>query len=141
MVPVDSAWVCISRACRIQQQSSVLSILQVYTDMMAHQDLSLPHVIEFALAISAIPPIRDAAAVACSRARVQWATSLPSPSPPLPVFVHPTPIPMAHGHSLKGEYSDGDGTTRTDARASVLRDDPNATEERQLRRGRYGRRK
>ncbi|KAJ7314283.1 hypothetical protein DFH08DRAFT_895888 [Mycena albidolilacea] len=56
-----------------------------------------------------------AAAGAGSHARVQWAMSLPSPSPPLPVWVHPTPIPMAHGHSLKGEYSDGDvprGQTR-----------------------------
>jgi hypothetical protein len=45
--------------------------------------------------------------------------------------------PAAHGRSLNGEYSDGDGTTRTDARASASR----ATAERHLHRGQYGHRK
>ncbi|KAJ6545533.1 hypothetical protein B0H19DRAFT_1308134, partial [Mycena capillaripes] len=64
-------------------------------------------------------------------------TASPRVCPPL--FPH-TANSIAHGHSLKGEYSDGDGTTRTYVRASASRDDPNATEERHLRRGRYGRR-
>ncbi|KAJ7313002.1 hypothetical protein DFH08DRAFT_1087513 [Mycena albidolilacea] len=78
-------------------------------------------------------------------ARAQWATPLPSPSPPLPAFVHPyspRSTPIAHGRSLNGEYSDGNGTARTDARARASRDKPSATEERHyaVANWQYGRR-
>ncbi|KAJ7861380.1 hypothetical protein B0H14DRAFT_3445308 [Mycena olivaceomarginata] len=80
--------------------------------------------------LSAIPPMRDAAAskIVCSRRSRLTRTHAMRDIPLIALTAPP-----------RGEYSDEDGTTRTDARASVLRDDPNATEERHLRRGRYGR--
>ncbi|KAJ7793487.1 hypothetical protein B0H14DRAFT_3559908 [Mycena olivaceomarginata] len=100
---------------------------------------SLPRV------LSAIPLMRDAAAskIVCSRHSRLTHTHSRSDVPPIALIAPPRvrppiPIPMVYRHSLKGDYSDGDGTTRTGTRVSVLRDDPNATEERHLHRGRYG---
>ncbi|KAJ7877644.1 hypothetical protein B0H13DRAFT_2053507 [Mycena leptocephala] len=84
-----------------------------------------------ALDFSAIPPMHDAAAstIVCRRrGRLTRARAM-GDAPPItltaPPSVRPPPFPFAanpivDGHLLKGEYSDGDGTTRTDASASAL---------------------
>ncbi|KAJ7794764.1 hypothetical protein B0H14DRAFT_3556404 [Mycena olivaceomarginata] len=46
-------------------------------------------------------------------------TGAPAPLPHSSTPTPPRSKPHLHGDSLNGEYSDGDGTTRTDARASV----------------------
>ncbi|KAJ7303759.1 hypothetical protein DFH08DRAFT_976790 [Mycena albidolilacea] len=96
--------------------------------------------------LSAIPPMHDAAAsiIVCSR-RDGWGARAMGNAPPIalaaPPRVRPPLLPhaanpIAHRHSLKGEYSDGEDR-RTRKRVAGQ---PNATAERHLRRGQYGRR-
>ncbi|KAJ7850670.1 hypothetical protein B0H14DRAFT_2581880 [Mycena olivaceomarginata] len=86
--------------------------------------------VRLTIARAASGPLRDPADARCSRSAMGSAP--PRVRPPL--LPHAA-NPIAHGHSLNGEYSDGDGTTRTGARASASRDNPNATAERHLGRG------